>query len=67
MKISDLLKCWRTMREKTVRQISKEIGISHATYSRIENGGEIDKETLMKLFNWVFSSKTPTKNNIEIL
>ncbi len=39
--------------EKGVRQVAKEIGISPATYSRVENNNLPDLETFRKLCDWV--------------
>lgn len=53
MRISLLLKKWRLINDIDVKQLSDEIGISKPTLYRIEAGGGVDGETLMKIFNWL--------------
>jgi transcriptional regulator with XRE-family HTH domain len=36
-----------------VREVAREIGVSPATYSRVENGNLPDLETFTKLCEWV--------------
>lgn len=53
MRIALLLKKWRLINEIDVKELATDIGISKATMYRIEAGGGIDGETLMKIFNWL--------------
>lgn len=39
--------------DKGIREVAKEIGISHATLSRIENGKLPDIETFKKICEWL--------------
>jgi transcriptional regulator with XRE-family HTH domain len=59
MKIGEILRRWRIMSERHTRDVAKEIGLSHATYSRIENGGKMEGVTLVKLFKWLFEGEEP--------
>lgn len=52
--IGSLLSTHRFMKKLTVREFSKELGISAATLSRIENGGKMDSDTMLKLIDWMF-------------
>jgi len=58
MKIGELLSCYRLITKRTIRDISGETGISIATISRIENRKPVDKDTLLKIINWLFSDET---------
>jgi DNA-binding XRE family transcriptional regulator len=53
----------------SVREMAEEIGLSHATVSRIENGHQVDAETLMKIMNWFVSksedSGTPFQSAVQ--
>ena len=42
--------------ERGVRTAAKEIGISHATYSRVERGFLPDLENYQKICNWLGES-----------
>ncbi|HDZ62547.1 MAG TPA: XRE family transcriptional regulator [Nitrospirae bacterium] len=53
MKIGRLIKRWRMFEEQRIRETAKEIGISAATLSRIENGENVDGKTIMRLLTWL--------------
>lgn len=53
MRIGYLIKLHRTVHRLGMRHMAKELGVSPATLSRIENGKECDARTLMKLINWI--------------
>lgn len=36
-----------------VRSAAKEVGVSHATFSRVENGKEPDLETFARICRWL--------------
>jgi len=40
-----------------VRELAKQISISHATLSRIENDKPCDGETLTKIVIWLFTKE----------
>ena len=47
-----VLQKWRLMNMLGMREAAKLIGISSATYARIEWGYSIEAKTLMIVFNW---------------
>lgn len=51
--ISECLKLYRGSRNITIRECAKEIGISSATLSRVENGKDCDMKSFSKLLNWL--------------
>lgn len=57
MKLRRLLKAYRIHYELNMRTMAKELGVSTATISRIENGKNIDADTLLKLINWLFETE----------
>lgn len=48
-----MLRLYRANTEQSVRDLGPEIGISIATLSRIERGGECDLDTFLKLCMWM--------------
>lgn len=50
-----LLRAWREKQRIGVREAAKQIGISHATLSRIENGKATDGQTLWCVLSWLNS------------
>ena len=48
-----MIRIYRVYRGIGVRVLAKEIGISAATVSRIERGGEMDVATLLKVLAWL--------------
>lgn len=52
-KLAEVLNRWRWAKEFTVRRAAREIGISSATFSRIENGEMPDGRTLQKILIWL--------------
>lgn len=55
--IGHLMQVYRVMNRIGVRELAKDIGISPATVSRIENGFECDQNTLFLLLHWLFKPK----------
>lgn len=53
MRLSEVIRKYRLMSEKTVRGLASEIGISAATLSRVENGDMMDGRTLTKILVWM--------------
>jgi transcriptional regulator with XRE-family HTH domain len=49
-----VLRQWRKMTDRGVREVAAEIGISHGTLSRIERGEPMDGVTLAKILQWLF-------------
>lgn len=52
--IGKLLRLWRAIENIGVREAAKELGVSPATLSRIENGKPMDAATMLKLIRWLF-------------
>jgi transcriptional regulator with XRE-family HTH domain len=59
VRIGELLKKWRILNERTLRDLGKEIGVSAATLMRIEQGHAVDSATMVALIDWLF--KVPMK------
>ena len=55
--IGKVLRSYRVLREIGVRDLGKEIGVSAATISRIEQGKPCDGRTFVKIFNWLFKEQ----------
>jgi transcriptional regulator with XRE-family HTH domain len=54
MRLGMVLRQWRKMTDRGVREVAAEIGISHGTLSRIERGEPMDGVTLAKILQWLF-------------
>jgi transcriptional regulator with XRE-family HTH domain len=57
MKLGKLLRCYREVNRESIRDLSKEIGITIATLSRIENGKPVDLKITLVLINWLFGGQ----------
>ena len=55
MRIGKLILAYRVLEKRGIREVAKEIGLSHGTLSRIERGETFDHVTFIKLFNWLFA------------
>jgi transcriptional regulator with XRE-family HTH domain len=53
MKIGTVLRKWRTMEERTIRDVAKEMGTSAATLLRLEQGKPCDSGTLATILLWM--------------
>ena len=53
MRLGEIIRKWRIVQERTVRDLAAEIGISASTLSRIERGERMDAPTFMRLFGWL--------------
>lgn len=56
--LGEVLRKWRVMRELTIREASKIIGLHYTTYFRLEEGRHPDSETMLKLWNWFVKAKS---------
>lgn len=61
MKLAQILKTWRICSSLNetgygIRDISKQIGISTASLSRLENGKEISGKSMFKIMLWLFAN-----------
>jgi transcriptional regulator with XRE-family HTH domain len=54
MKVGELLRLWRNVKNIGIRDMAAEIGVSAATLSRLERGENVDGKTLIKLIAWIF-------------
>lgn len=57
MNLGAVLRAWRLHTEKSIRETAALIGLSSATYSRIELGGKVDGDTLRVLLIWLTEAK----------
>ncbi len=55
MKLGRVIADYRWANRAGVRELATEIGISHATLSRVENGENCDAKTLTTILSWLFS------------
>lgn len=51
--LGEMLRLYRFVHKLTVRDFAKVLGISAATISRMERGGECDVETFLKVLIWM--------------
>jgi len=61
MRIGEVMRSWRRIKDIGVREAAQQIGVSHGTVSRIERGEQIDAVTMMKLMKWLFDGKPKVK------
>ena len=57
MRICEILRLWRKMADLGIREAAQEMGISPATLSRVERGGDVDGKTLAKIIMWQLSRR----------
>ena len=55
-----MLRCWRKMKDLTIRDAAKEMGIGFSTLSRIENGETMDGVTLAAILAWMLRGTAST-------
>lgn len=60
MRLGEVLRKWRLMSELNVREVAERIGISPATYSRVERGEGMDGRTLAAVMRWMFEEVPET-------
>lgn len=53
MRIGIVLRKWRTMEERSIRDVAKEMGTSPATLHRIECGKPCDSGTMSSILLWL--------------
>jgi transcriptional regulator with XRE-family HTH domain len=53
------LALYRRVQNRTLRELAKELKISHATLMRIEHGQSFDADTLLKLWQWFLVKVKP--------
>lgn len=52
MRFGELIKNWRIIEKRNLRDVAKEIGIGSSTLCRIENGEMMDGAALVKVLTW---------------
>lgn len=57
LRLGDVLRKWRVMTELDLRTAAGQMGIGAATLMRIEHGQSCDAETLLKVLNWLMSTR----------
>ncbi len=57
MRVGIIIQKWRTMKERGLRDVAAEIGVSASTLSRLENGKNIEGQALVKILNWLLSKE----------
>lgn len=57
MKIGELIKFWLLLKEISMGDLAKEIGVSKSTISRLCNGEAVDSKTLLSLIQYFFGEK----------
>lgn len=56
-RLGQMLKLHRVSRNKTVRQLADDIGLSPSTVSRIEGGQPMDMDSFRALLDWLLVSE----------
>lgn len=59
--LGEMFRLYRTVRGLSLRDVAPVIGVGHATLMRIETGQAFDADTLLKLWAWMLSAKSPDK------
>lgn len=60
--LGNLLKTWRLKHDLTLRDLANEIGISHTTLMRIEEGRNCDATTFYEIMGRLFKEVEPQTN-----
>ena len=53
MRLGTVMRRWRLMEERTLRDVAKEIGIAAATLMRFEKNQFVDGQTLAQILRWL--------------
>ena len=59
MRLGAVIADYRWANRMGGRELAKEIGVSHSTLNRFENGENCDGETLVKIMTWLFAAAEP--------
>jgi transcriptional regulator with XRE-family HTH domain len=60
MRLGTVIRKWRLMEDRSVRDVAKEVGVSAATFHRVEQGKPCDSDTLATIFMWLISREQPS-------
>lgn len=63
MRLGVVIRKFRVMSEKPLRDTAKEIGIGAATLMRLEQGRGVDGDTLAKVLAWLFATEEKASND----
>jgi DNA-binding Xre family transcriptional regulator len=55
VRLGNVIADYRWANRVGVRELAREIGISHPTLNRFERGEKCDSDTLTKILNWLFA------------
>lgn len=61
MRLGNVIRLWRKMSDKGIREVAQEIGVTHGTLSRIERGEKMEGATLAKVLAWLFQTEGEKK------
>ena len=53
MRLSEMLKLYMRVNKISARELARELDMSHATLSRIINGGNCEMRNFAKVFSWL--------------
>jgi transcriptional regulator with XRE-family HTH domain len=56
VRLGEVIKKWRVMSEKGLRETAKDIGINASTLVRIEAGEGMDAQTLAAVLRWLMEA-----------
>ena len=57
LRLGEVLRNWRLLKNTGLRPAAKEIGISYSTLSRLEHGDAPDAFSLVKILDWLFTEE----------
>lgn len=60
MRIGVVIRRWRKMEERELREVAEQIGISPSTLARLEKGETPNGDTLAAAVRWLLSAEEPT-------
>lgn len=58
MRLGPVIRRWRKMEERDLREVAEEIGITPSTLSRLESGQTPNGETLSAVVCWLIRNDT---------
>ena len=57
MRLGTVIRKWRLMEDRSVRDVAKEIGMSAATLCRVEQDNTCDSITLAAIMTWLLGNQ----------